>query len=1431
MAERFEIEQIVDIFDADTEFIAKVGALTTAQKESLAELLIDNNSTIANSTARELATSSYLSTSIGGLGIPSSEDYLLQIYYTYKYAAIKLFFRQNYEKYVPEYDLYQIKRNDVQTESDKSKNQLLAEATMREFDRFSLIIDNISYTQDINRVPYEYLNYLAQVIGYQRDDYLLLTNATFRELLKNIIEIYKIKGSNYSFELFFNFLGFDITINEYWFDKRFGDPGISTNEYTGSVTKDSYLFYLTPIKPTNAIPDDMLYPYTVNENQITAPRNIKMFTQYTGWSDAGDSRGFTYQQLIGDTTGFTGDTYTWFKTNVIQYSLSSLGTEQEPELDADELERIEYYARFLSPVYVERQISVATAPYDEDISKELGLKFLDRADPIYKTQMAFPRSYYVRSIDANLGDTRNVGDSSYDDRAKVIVDDPGRKLYSWLHRSDYIYLTGDTTGDTSNLGNYFVAGDSYIERVITFIPTGWRYSEDDETGDSFVIIGDTYKSYDTLTSRTTVYLKGPLASARSAIKDGSTWVIGDTAEPYVRGGDTYLGTDQTTPGGYLYIGGPDTMMHLYQGQYPAKYYWDNPSLGDSWHTGFGDTRYFTAISGDSILSFGLFIGDSIIETHNFVSGMPVTTWTGDTSGDSLGNYIMTQRIVKEAGDTYIIVEPVLGAGDTLGYVFVDNRPFRGYFISGHHTDTHYAVYGDSINGDTNPISAYAVIKKSNPTWSEEQVFDRINYLESGDSLFDYEVKTYKVRPRELLVFVDAVRKNIGGDSTWSAGDPFTVGDTYLYRVGDSKERLYLGDTVCYKSSGDSIHGYISNTYVLISGNKHLISEVGDTYIVIAPWFEGGASGTVQKIPSWLKYTAVNLGDTNSTGDSIYDFHAGFINPVYHNSADYSETGPLTLGANFPITPEDLGRPIEVQELADRQRRDYWKISTGDSFRESYAFIGDSGPQISLITDNGDTYIKSLNTDKGFVSGDKLFGIDAEFVDARTMVQNGLVGFWPLDGNVKDHSTSNIDGTLIMGTGSYVSGKIGFGFKFDGTVSRLILGDTFDFNIYNGAVSFCWKTSAPVGDSECVFGRYKVGPTTLLFKIINNTIRYIKNFAFGTQLDFYLDATDVLDDQWHNIILAVDGIHNTVYFDAVDQFDNIIFVTGGETTFGAFLFDTFSKEPLEFGLIEILPNGFSGSLDDIRLYNRGLYSKGLTEVEAKELSDKSKGMFTGDSGIYASMTKYTDQRGLILSIDANAGIIQVYDPGDSGDSFFSEWANLCLDDYIMVYDANDDSNNGEYRVSSSTRTVPGDTTVITLGDSIIGGVDQLTSGGYISHVRKSKVVNITAVNTNGVGDILLHDTSRKFAWLETGDTIILEDTGDSNEGVYIVGDSILHYREGDGDTFGFTYFELGDSVDHDSGDSGGTIELNREYWTIGDSRHQSGFEFLEFIKMR
>jgi hypothetical protein len=485
MAERFRIDKVVSIFDNDSELIQTLSddslyPLELIQKERLAEVLIDGESYSNGLTVNDLVSENYLKSDISSIISSLSDELYKQILYTFKYASVKMFFRDNYAKFLPPYD--------VTVLQDGGQRQIFIEAFMREFDKFSGIIDDIYNIVDLEKVPLDYINYLGQLIGYERKDYLLISDISFRELLKNMIEIYKIKGTNYSFELFFGFLGFDITVQEFWFDKRYGDPDITSNEFTNTVSQTNYLFYLTPIKPTTRIIDGMRYPYAVNEESIKQPLDLNMFQKYIDWHETGDTRGYSNKELIGDTEGFEGDTYTFFKTNIIQYSLESLRSNEEVQLSDDDLNIIELYVNFLTPVFVSTRVLLASAPFSEQATYILFFKDDKRSDPVFYRNRIFP----ITKIDAYNGD---IGDSA----GIIYVGDSYAELYNFVHIGDRFYV-GDTTsfpiGDSDNIGFYYVAGDTNGDSHAFFLNSQTRIKTkepfpgaDQNTGGGYLFIG------------------------------------------------------------------------------------------------------------------------------------------------------------------------------------------------------------------------------------------------------------------------------------------------------------------------------------------------------------------------------------------------------------------------------------------------------------------------------------------------------------------------------------------------------------------------------------------------------------------------------------------------------------------------------------------------------------------------------------------------------------------------------------------------------------------------------------------------------------------------------------------------------------------------------------------------------------------------------
>ncbi len=374
---RYEVDQTIEIFQTDAEFLQVIQTdegitLQTIVNEEIVystiyrdivEILLENKTYISNYNIAELNAESppFVRSELAeayGVDFISVAAYK-QTLYTFKYASVKAFFKNNYEKFLPDYDYLKI--------SSQEKIVIFQEAFMREYDRFADIIDRMYNIVDIDKIPEEYLNYLAQAIGYEREDQHFLKNTSFRELIKNIVEIYRIKGTNYSFELFFNFLGFSATIKEYWFDKRFSDSVITINPETLYTDSDDYRYYLTSTKPTDYIPEDMGNPYAVSDDLIVPTLSALDFNKFI--SDGT----YTANQLLGIDAGYPDQTYTYFKTNIVEYILDILVTigDETSQITAEEVLIIQRYITFLTPLFILKNINVVALPIEDDITELL----------------------------------------------------------------------------------------------------------------------------------------------------------------------------------------------------------------------------------------------------------------------------------------------------------------------------------------------------------------------------------------------------------------------------------------------------------------------------------------------------------------------------------------------------------------------------------------------------------------------------------------------------------------------------------------------------------------------------------------------------------------------------------------------------------------------------------------------------------------------------------------------------------------------------------------------------------------------------------------------------------------------------------------------------------------------------------------------------
>lgn len=345
--------------------ISEPSAYSTAEAGRIKEVavaLITNKASIFEYKIEELLNRKIAFSDIASAfeEVELPEDVYHQIFYLFKYCSVKTFFSKNYKYFMPEYDYFEIQSRD--------KTRIFVDSFLRELDKFSKIIDDLYTIVDIDQAPEEYIIYLAQLIGYEKDDNIFAGDAFFRELVKNIIEIYKIKGTNYSFELFLNFIGFDITLYEYWFDRRYYYSNETKNPFTGETDKSKYLYYMTPYKPSTVIPPSTTLKEVVTIDNFSPQRNLYMFNK--------KAQEVPIKDLLGFNPSYTGETYKYFKTNAVSYNIKKIKTDLSDaveETSAQDLLAITKYINFLTPIFIIKNVMLLTDPYEDEYTSALQL--------------------------------------------------------------------------------------------------------------------------------------------------------------------------------------------------------------------------------------------------------------------------------------------------------------------------------------------------------------------------------------------------------------------------------------------------------------------------------------------------------------------------------------------------------------------------------------------------------------------------------------------------------------------------------------------------------------------------------------------------------------------------------------------------------------------------------------------------------------------------------------------------------------------------------------------------------------------------------------------------------------------------------------------------------------------------------------------------
>jgi hypothetical protein len=341
--------------------------------KDLTKLLLKSLDKIKESSLSDLTAARFLSEDLKDVfgftdDIILPNDILWEIYFTIKYCCVTSFFQNNWENFIPLGDFEKIEENESLT--------AFMDAVMKEFDKLDNILDNVGKYKSYREIPYEYINYLSQLLGVEKGTFVILDDqeAQFRVLAENIMEVYSTKGTAGSFEVLFNLLGYNIEILQYYFDRRryYTISAINTETNTNNI--NSYKYYLTTKDPRENILNELSTNEIVTDKDFSEKCNIKDFDElvekYGLMCVLGYDDFYITNEKNKDATSYENtkkyndQVFKYFKTNYVKivptlkYKSGNFTQEQLYQLAA--------ITKFLIPEFMQRELYVEIDTGDTD---------------------------------------------------------------------------------------------------------------------------------------------------------------------------------------------------------------------------------------------------------------------------------------------------------------------------------------------------------------------------------------------------------------------------------------------------------------------------------------------------------------------------------------------------------------------------------------------------------------------------------------------------------------------------------------------------------------------------------------------------------------------------------------------------------------------------------------------------------------------------------------------------------------------------------------------------------------------------------------------------------------------------------------------------------------------------------------------------------
>lgn len=195
--------------------------------------------------------------------------------------------------------------------------------------------------------------------------------------------------------------------------------------------------------------------------------------------------------------------------------------------------------------------------------------------------------------------------------------------------------------------------------------------------------------------------------------------------------------------------------------------------------------------------------------------------------------------------------------------------------------------------------------------------------------------------------------------------------------------------------------------------------------------------------------------------------------------------------------------------------------------------------------------------------------------------NGLVGYWPFNGNANDESGNNnghVHGATLT-TDQY--GNALSAYRFDGIDDYItLLAADNVYNKFSVSGWFLFRNSV----NNHAIGSYSITNDGWGWKMLNGSVLF-----FATNGNYYSSSVSLDTMNWYHVVITYDGSQRNIYINGL---------ACGSSTMGKIT----QGDSILIGAIPKYMTGFSwkGNIDDIRIYNRALNQAEISRLNHEHI---------------------------------------------------------------------------------------------------------------------------------------------------------------------------------------------------------------------------------------